>query len=171
VEAEEIAWLVRYDRVHVPAPEGKASVDVSVSLVFRASTHQLIAAFTHPAPVWPKSGWPSAAITERVLYFVDLFPLQSGTLQSSVIDVLRHDWWLHGSPADAGQITLRPRQFLRKVTVLDAKGNPTPKTIANGWVVEILGKKIGVDPFGGPVCTQVYVYRDGDLEFSGGLEL
>ena len=162
---------MRYDRVHVSAPEGKASVDVSVSLVFRAATHQLIAAFTDPAPVWPKSGWPSADITKRVSIFVDLFPLQSATLQSSVIDVLRHDWWLHGSLADAGQITLRPRQFLRKATILDAKGNPKPKAIANGWVVEILGKKIGVNPGGGPVCTQVYVYRDGDLEFSGGLQL
>ena len=168
---EESAWLVRYDHVLIPAPDWEVRVDLSVSLVFQVSTHQLIAAFTDPAPVWPGSGWSSADITKRVATFMELFPRQSVPLRSSVIDVLRHSWWAHGSPVNAGQITLRPRQFLNRGTITDANGNPTPKAIANGWIVEILGEKIGVNPVGGPMCTQVHVYRDGDLKYFGGLLL
>jgi hypothetical protein len=98
--------------------------------------------------------------------------MQGAKLQSSVVDVLRHAWELYGAnPAAGGQITLRPRQFLRKATILDANGNPRPKSRANGWVVEILGRQIGFNPGGGPRCTQVYVHRDGDLEFSGGTQI
>ena len=170
--SDQSAWLVRYNHVRIPSPDGKTTADVSVSLMFRASTNQLVAAFTDAAPVWPKAGWTSADIAERVREFVELSPLESTTLQSSVVEVLRHAWELDdANPAVGGQITIRPRQFLTKATIMDANGNPLPKTRANGWVVEILGKQIGFNPGGGPRCTQVYVYRDGDLEFSGGMQI
>jgi len=170
--ADATAWLVRYSHVPVPAPDGGAPAEVTVFVAFHSTSNEILAAFTEAAPIWPKSGWTSDAIAKRAATSWELFPPQVSTLQSSVVDVLRHAWKeAGGNPTQGGQITLRPRQFLRKVTIRDASGKPIPQSKANGWVVEILGKKIAANPAGGPVCTQVYVYRDGDFEFSGGLQL
>jgi len=164
------AWLVRYKQVPVPGPEGEPPTPVTLLLFFQVSTNQLIAACTEAAPVWAKTEWTSRHITERAILW-EFFPLESNALHSSIVEVLTHLWKTRTvNPTRVGQITIRPRQFIRR-TVIDSDDVPAPQSKSVGWVVEVLGTNIGVNPGGGPICTQLYVYRDGGLEFCGGLKL
>ena len=80
--AKERAWLVRYNAVKVPAPEGGSPAEVPLFLVFRQSGG-LLAAFTEAAPMWAKQGWTSEEITERAGDW-EFFPPEYATLRSSV---------------------------------------------------------------------------------------
>lgn len=168
----ETAWLVRYDRVPVPAPDGGAPVAVTLFVVRQHLTHQILAAYTEAAASWPQCAATTADIRKRAAIAWETFPLPSIALESSVLDVLGHVWKeTKSNPAECGQIILRPRGFTRKVIMRDENGDPIPQTRANGWVVEVLGKQIGANSSGDPVCTQVYVYSDGTREFAGGIQL
>ena len=117
------------------------------------------------------AGWSSEDITKRAARCWDFFPPESATLRSSVVDVLQAIWKdSDANPAQSGQITIRPRQFLRKVTIRDKSGQPIPQVKANGWLVEVLGTLNG-SSHGGPMNTHLVVFRDGDLAVSGGLQL
>jgi hypothetical protein len=168
----EKAWLVRYDSLEVLAPERGSPAKITLFLACRHSTGELIAAFTESSPTWAKSGWTSEDITKRAAESWDFFPPESATLRSSVLDVLREVWKHSGaSPTHGGQIAIRPRQFLRRVTIHDESGRPIPQLKTNGWLVEVLGRHIGMTRFGVPFSFHLEVFRDGDLAFSGGLRL
>lgn len=167
--ADARAWLVRYDGVTIPAPEnGPPPVPITVFLVFRQPSGELLAAFTEAKPMWAKQGWTSKDITKRVR--CEFFPPESTALRSSITDVLRAIQEEGVNLVQSAQITIRPRQFMRKATIRDESGKPIPQVKTNGWIVEVLGTQNGVSRFG-PTNTYVVVFRDGDLAFSGGLRL
>jgi hypothetical protein len=181
--AKERAWLVRYDAVKVPAPEGGSPAEVLLFLVFRQSGG-LLAAFTEAAPIWAKQGWNSEQINERAAEAWEFFPPDYATLRSSVVEVLQVVWKREGvNPTQAGQITIRPRQFMQKGHVDTRTHKPIPQPKVNGWMVEILGTlngfssgfpssgSTGGSRGGAPMNTHLVMFRDGDLVFSGGLQL
>ena len=169
--AKERAWLVRYDAVKVPAPEGGSPAEVLLFLVFRQSGG-LLAAFTQAAPIWAKQGWNSEQITERAAMAWEFFPPDYATLRSSVVEVLQVVWKREGvNPRQAGQITIRPRQFMRKGRVDTKTRKPIPQAKVNGWMVEILGTLNGFSSHGAPMKTHLVIFSDGDLVFSGGVRL
>ena len=170
--AKERAWLVRYDAVKVPAPEGGSpAAEVSLFLVFRQSGG-LLAAFTEAAPIWAKQGWNSEQITKRAAILWELFPPDYETLRSTVVEVLQVVWKSEGvNLTQAGQITIRPRQFMRKGWVNTKTGKAIPQAKVNGWMVEILGTLNGFSSHGAAMKTNLIMFRDGDLVFSGGVQL
>jgi len=167
--SRERAWLVRYDAVKVPAPEGGSPAELPLFLVFRQSGG-LLAAFTEATPIWAKQGWNSEQITERAADW-EFFPPDYATLRSSVVEVLQVVWKHEGvNPTQASQITIRPRQFTRKGAFDTETGKAIPQSQVNGWMVEILGTQNGF-AHGWPLNTHLGMFRDGDLVFSGGVSL
>jgi hypothetical protein len=169
--ANTLGQLVEYKAVPIASPDGKSVVNANISVVVNPGG-EIVAAFTDAAPVWAHSGWTSGDITKRAAECWE-FASPTGTqLKSSIAEVLQAVWKHYGvKPDAAGQITLRPREFARKTTMLDPNGKPLPRQKANGWLVEVLGTHAGTTSFGANMSTQLVVFRDGDLEFSGGLTL
>jgi len=167
--ADETAWLVAYD-VPVPAPDQAAPANVMV-FVLISLKGRVIAAFTEAAPIWVKSFWSNDDITSRAAESWEFSPVDSDLLRSSIADVLGAVWRQDGvNPTQAGQITIRPRKFHRKITIL-TNGKQVRPPIENGWLVEVLGTNAGMNRFGTAMSIHLIVLRDRDLEFSGGLLL
>ena len=167
--ADETAWLAVYD-VTVTAPEGAAATKVIV-FVLISPEGRVIAAFTEAAPIWVKSGWTNEDITSRAVNSWEFSSVDSALLQSSIADVLGAIWKQGMNPSQAGQITIRPRRFQRKIAILNESGKPVAPPEENGWLVEVLGTNTGMSRFGTVLSMHLIVLRDGDLAHSGGLLL
>jgi hypothetical protein len=160
--------VARYELVQVASPNDKlTAAAVNLTLVFDATTNDLVCAFTDPAPYWAESSQSSENPEEHTAKEGWVHsPAKYESLRSAITDVLAVVWKSRGmDPRRVGQIILRPR-FVTNTKYKYVSDGRLYCPPSNVWIVEVLGTVVDeMETREGPVrlCTLVAHIRDGDL--------